>query len=96
MIATTIDQSQRLLSAGVPSNTADMCYRLDFWKKDENGRLKGRLSVGNDTNDFPAWSLGALWDMIPKDFRDIVYEPKLNSEELIEALVKFIEETYVG
>ena len=70
MIATTIEQSRRLLEAGVSASTADMCYQSYEFETGEDGNVIhesckpiGGLHVGNPFNDFPAWSLGALWNL---------------------------------
>ena len=44
---------------------------------------------------YPAWDLGTLWDSIHKEFRKIVCIPELSSQELIEYIVRFIEETWI-
>ena len=70
MVATTIEQSKRLLELGLPKETADMTWKN--WSGDD------KLSIGLDpaiTNELysfrkgltiPAWSLSALLDVIPK------------------------------
>lgn len=65
MIATTQDQSQRLLRCGVSAESADMIgvepnygYECEPWS----------LMRGQDTRGyFPAWSLGALFGLLPKE-----------------------------
>lgn len=61
MIATTIEQSERLLATGVSPDTADM-----MWVPVPT-RHKGvveQLYVGRVTpNGEPAWSLSALWNL---------------------------------
>lgn len=68
MIATTQDQSQRLLRCGVPADTADMIgvepdygYECEPWDSMQ----------GQDTRGyFPAWSLSALMTKIlPSNIR---------------------------
>lgn len=65
MIATTSEQSQRLLRCGVSADTADMHYFKDI------------LSVGHLVWDtpfpkkiFPAWSLSRLLELLPKEIYD--------------------------
>lgn len=66
MIATDKSQSQRLLACGVSANTADMAYctidslLLNAPYVEMRDRFK-------ETNCFPAWSLSALLDIIPKE-----------------------------
>ena len=63
-IATTIEQSRRLLMAGIPAKTADMHYHI--WNSDfVDGKYipkKYDLEVGNEQgfNIVPAWSIGKL------------------------------------
>lgn len=103
MIATTIEQSKRLLGAGVPADSADMCYQdyvIDnIGQENMETTPVGGLAIGNMFGDFPAWSLSALWDIIPPDFRDSVFNSMQtidkDSENLIEYAVQFIEETWI-
>jgi hypothetical protein len=67
-IATTIEQSRRLIKLGVPIETADMHY----WLNHDN---KWELRIGNGANFqvnrnrlVEAWSLSALLDLIVKHF----------------------------
>lgn len=68
MIATTQDQSQRLLRCGVSADTADMLgiepdygYECEPWNSIQ----------GHDTRGyFPAWSLSALLGLLPKTIGD--------------------------
>lgn len=71
-IATTQDQSQRLLRCGVSAESADMLWaRLDE-TRDHNlyavpwytPRLPNRKITDND---FPAWSLSRLMGLLPKE-----------------------------
>ena len=65
MIATTIEQSKRLLELGLDPKTADMiwryvtsgCYRLEVLHKE--------LFEGTNEKDIPAWSLTALLEVMP-------------------------------
>ena len=72
MIATTIEQSRRLIELGLDPNTADMYYpylgagqygdipRVGFPIEHSGGR------------DIPAWSLSALLEVMPKE-----HEPEI-------------------
>jgi hypothetical protein len=67
-IATTFEQSEQLVSLGVPKETADMHYTISEWS-----RFK-RLHIGKGgSKDIPAWSLKALLDLLP---REIEYKEK--------------------
>ena len=83
MIATTIDQSKRLLAAGVDRKSADMRWTsLMFgWSLD----LGYHPSMPN-----PAWSLSALWDLFYSMDRTHDFGTDMTSEELIETLVRII------
>lgn len=74
MIATTQDQSQRLLACGVSADTADMCWykakspnREGYsWMLIAENYLKRRI-----TDEFtPAWSLSRLLELLPKRIND--------------------------
>lgn len=67
MIATTIEQSKKLMELGIDLNTADMCYPYDR----HLGKLYGDIpyvmgykSFNKDV-DFPSWSLLALLSLMP-------------------------------
>ena len=60
-IATTIEQSKRLLSAGLDPSSADMQWNAIPLR---NGKSAIELFVGDETpNGVPAWSLSKLWDI---------------------------------
>ena len=83
MIATTIDQSKRLLAAGVERKSADMRWTSSpfGWHLD----LGYHPSMAN-----PAWSLSALWDLFYSMDKTHDFDTDMNSEELIETLVRII------
>lgn len=61
-ICTSREQSERLLALGLKKETADMCYRT-------NGMgiyFITALNPLDNPNDIPAWSLGRLWELLPK------------------------------
>ena len=63
-ICTTIEQSQKLIELGIDRNTADMC-----WQNNE-------FPIGfNDEDAVPAWSLAALFKLLPKSIEGA--EPSL-------------------
>lgn len=66
-IATDISQSQRLLSCGVDPKTADM-----VWLKAEPPFLslnRGCNRAIPEVGDVPAWSLSALLELLPPQFK---------------------------
>ena len=64
-ICTSIDQSQKLIELGIDVNTADMCHRYR-WSNNNFMNLpcaeKAREPI---TGDIPAWSLSALFHILP-------------------------------
>lgn len=91
MIATSIEQSRRLINAGVNPDTADMYYiGVQRWdgndysltgehnllvkaNDDEHYEYMTKnfgISMDEDEGTYfmPAWSVGALWDILPDTF----------------------------
>ena len=69
-IATTRDQSERLLAMGVKPETADMYWMLDKMSLDMESELSiGKCSVVEDkwTKYTPSWSLSRLISIIPSE-----------------------------
>lgn len=62
-LCTTKEQSKRLLSLGLKRETADM-----GWVKNLNG-YGYTLAIAEDYSfiDIPAWSIGRLWEILPKE-----------------------------
>lgn len=95
-IATTIEQSKRLLAAGLDPESADMSwhkYRTSKWD----------LWVGwsdRELPDFqfvPAWSLSRLWDLLSGTVLGGWFSIGSDkSEEIIERLVQIIEKRYAN
>ena len=86
-IATTREQSGRLLTAGVPMDSADMQYNAIPTR---NGPSI-QLFVGEATpNGLPAWSLSALWQMVHELDKTYEFSTELSADELIETLVRTI------
>lgn len=81
MIATSIEQSKKLIEAGIPNESADMC-----WYKAVCGY---HLTVSQDL-DIPAWSLSALWDYIHNLDKTYEFPTTMSADELIETLVNTI------
>lgn len=65
-IATTQEQSQRLLRCGVPADTADIARYED----DEVPMMPWDWTTGSYGGTFPAWSLSALLGLLPKEICD--------------------------
>lgn len=87
-IATTIEQSRRLLARPdiVPADSADMCLY-----KAVNGQMY--LTVRGEIPfwDVDAWSLSALWGILNSFGRIYEFPTTLSPEELIEKMVEIIE-----
>jgi hypothetical protein len=62
-IATTPEQSQRLLSCGVSTDTADMYYTNYPNKPNDNKPYIGMVGIRKDL--IPAWSLSRLLELMP-------------------------------
>ena len=86
MIATSIEQSKRLIEAGISPETADL-----YWYKAVDGET--RLTVRWGAHWFweaDAWSLSALWNYIHNLDKTYDFPTTLSAEELIETLVNTI------
>ena len=81
-ICTDICQSKKLIELGVDVKTADMHYMYRHWEIDENTiGSQSDASIGFDSDFYcgadnsktyhyiPAWSLTALFNMLPKSAR---------------------------
>ncbi len=97
-IATTIEQSKRLLAAGLDRRSADMMWVVPesngLWDEDENtpdppASLKcqnyGRYC------DTPAWSLSRLIDLIAETGIPMNYGPMKDSADVLECAVRLLE-----
>lgn len=103
-IATTIEQSKRLLAAGLDPKSADMMWVVPetfdsgFDGEDENtpdppASLK--LQRYGRYCDTPAWSLSKLWDMLGLDILGGWFSVgSSRSEDVIEELVRLHENRY--
>lgn len=70
-IATTKDQSDRLLRCGVSADTADMCYDSGALSlMDYDSAVHERDSRRESYEVIPAWSLSALLGLLPKKIDD--------------------------
>lgn len=94
-IATTIEQSKRLLDAGLDSGSADMMWRnvaltYDFGHAMEVATAEPILYAFNAKSEdsIPAWSLSRLIDILG----DFNYGPMNNGSEMVmECIVMAIE-----
>lgn len=80
MIATTIEQSKRLIKLGIDATTADMVYSSLHTDYPWVWVGKPLLEIG----DIPAWSLSALLDQLPKSIitdEGDEYELTMNKED---------------
>lgn len=103
-IATTIEQSKRLLAAGIDPKSADMCYIEEIITNGIGCIPYKRTwseypcvdtheeSEGPEMVSLPAWSLSRLWDIC----NDSGIGPfnfggnSIESSEIVEKLVKWI------
>ena len=67
MIATTIEQSDRLLACRVDPETADMFYTNYRTKPNDGVPIVKTVSLGIRKDLIPAWSLSALLELLPKE-----------------------------
>lgn len=64
-IATTIEQSKKLLALGISPESADMGW---YYSKDpQMARNQMWLYTKGENSDIPAWSLSALLELIPEN-----------------------------
>lgn len=68
-IATTSEQSQRLLRCGVSADTADMARYED----DEVPMMPWDWTTGSYGGTFPAWSLSRLLGLLPSYLEDFPF-----------------------
>ena len=104
-IATTIEQSKRLLAAGLDPASADMCYAnvefnpnylpdirlsvITYAKCVETYKTVGLIAEGI----VPAWSLSRLWDAFGLDILGGWFSVSSStSEDVIEELVRMMEQ----
>lgn len=65
-IATTIEQSKKLIELGIDVNTADMVYLLDITMPNGQCRLLPKNDFAADDGDnLQAWSFTALLSLVP-------------------------------
>lgn len=64
-IATTIEQSKKLLELGIDPSTADMLYCYDFMARCVTDLNVITQFLQPTKGDIPAWSLSALLNLLP-------------------------------
>lgn len=90
-IATSIEQSRRLMEAGVPKKSADM-----MWEQHDDCppylTIPPRTTLGRSigAHAICAWSLSALWQMVHELDKTYEFPSRLSADTLIENLVKTI------
>ena len=109
-IATTIEQSRRLLDAGLEPESADMWWTIIWplkqvgWKLVHDGQPYSILSLYKGEHialasyeDIPAWSLSRLWDLLSGTVLGGWFSIGSDkSEEIIERLVQIIEKRHAN
>ena len=89
-IATTIEQSKRLLAAGIDPKSADMSWhkyktsKWDLWVGFSDRELP-------DLQVVPAWSLARLIDLIADTGMPMNYGPMTDSTAVLEHAVHSLE-----
>ena len=90
-IATSIEQSRRLMEAGVPKKSADMMWEQHY-DCPPYLTIQPRTTLGRSigAHAIYAWSLSALWQMVYELDRTYEFPTELSADELIETLVSTI------
>lgn len=76
MIATTLEQSKKLVEIGINTNTADMFWMLDSKDYYELIAIPYNESGCDKDDGIPAWSFDALFNVLPMyigDFSKALY-----------------------
>ena len=79
-IATTLEQSKKLVELGFSGQTADMSYMYDVCKEQDGEPVKDWKLQQCKCFDLcgypqiPAWSLSALWELLPNAIETEDYE----------------------
>lgn len=90
VIATTKEQGQRLINAGMNILTADMHWLIH---RPHNTLHFGPGLYHDDyeQREFPAWSLASLWHYVHSLDKTYEFSTAMDTEDIIEALVNTIE-----
>lgn len=97
-IATTIEQSKRLLDAGLDPKSADMYWgHIGFGDIIQIDLLPANPHIDIDSTVSPAWSLSKLWDLLSGTVLGGWFSIGSDkSEEIIERLVQIIENRHAN
>lgn len=108
-IATTLEQSKRLLTAGLDPKSCDMRWTNEVEKDEGWGFMiteekeEYHLELGQPFSDFPsdpsipAWSLSRLWDAFGLDVLGGWFSVgSSTSEDVIEELVRMMEQRHAN
>ena len=108
-IATTLEQSKRLLAAGLDPKSCDMRWTNEVEKDEGWGFMiieekeEYHLELGQPFSDFPsdpsipAWSLSRLWDAFGLDVLGGWFSVgSSTSEDVIEELVRMMEQRHAN
>lgn len=97
MIVTSIEQSKRLLEAGVSPKTTDIYAvfypNMSAWHyeaKDDAEFEKTMREIANEGEYYECWSLSALWNIIHRLDKTYDFGTDMSAEELMEFLVNTI------
>ncbi len=66
-ICTSLEQSKKLIELGISANTSDMCYDWSVIGKEYSTVAQCHKYIDDE---LPAWSLSALFDVLPKYIGD--------------------------
>lgn len=98
-IATTIEQSKRLLATGIDPGSADMMWVVpETFDSGFDGDCENTpdppasltLQRYGRYCDTPAWSISALWQMVHELDKTYEFPSSLSADELIETLTSTI------
>ena len=104
-IATTIEQSKRLLEAGLDPRSADMKHTRLVIEADGEGyfsigpRKNYHIESGHAKfeDEIPAWSLSRLWDILSGTILGGWFSVgSSRSEDVIEELVRMLENRHAN
>jgi len=91
-IATTIEQSKRLLGAGLDPKSADMYWgHVDFGGCFQITLLPANPHLDINSTISPAWSLSRLIDLIADNGIPMNYGPMTDSTAVLEHAVNALE-----
>lgn len=108
-IATSIEQSKRLLAAGIDPKSADMCYIEEIitngigcvpykyaWSEYPCVDTH-EVYEGPELVSLPAWSLSRLWDLLSGTILGGWFSVgSSKSEDIIEELVRMMEQRHAN